>query len=467
MSKLEMNPATPTRPTPVRNQSRNWFSASSDDMLWRSSSHGDSALDRDHTRSVSPQSTVPSHSHQVHGVQNNSRSHWDDLLRFHQSVIPRIFLYLTAITLWASLVAVFALTQSGFAFLNKLPVSTIFVVTTGVVLSLLLSFRLSTAYDRYWEGRKFWSTIRFQTINIARHIQINIRAKSDSEKTQKGHALSLLTGFSVAVKHWLRKEFLPIYDDLAPHIDSMTFLLANPAPISSPKDSKLASPSPQALPITCIIPLDALNHLFSYILSTNQSTSQMVAAFSSLEDAFTQLERIGGTPIPATYAVTLDQVLVLYLLALPFQLVTVLGWSSIPATMLAALIMVGLAEISQNIENPFVETFHNLPLDSYCEHVDVCMEYLGSMDFDGETDLRWGEADEILDEDEQVRYGGGLAKSVTQVRVEKKAETVALNGTGIVVADGGAIVADPAPAIIVGDHDVVHKKSSREVRMNA
>lgn len=54
---------------------------------------------------------------------------------------------------------------------------------------------------------------------------------------------------------------------------------------------------------------------------------------------------------------------------LPPQLYKPLVWFTIPATILAAYIILGLALIGAEIENPFGYDVNDLPLDSFCEQI--------------------------------------------------------------------------------------------------
>lgn len=44
-------------------------------------------------------------------------------------------------------------------------------------------------------------------------------------------------------------------------------------------------------------------------------------------------------------------------------------WNTIPATLLAAYIILGLALIGTEIENPFGEEVNDLPLDIFCDQI--------------------------------------------------------------------------------------------------
>lgn len=90
----------------------------------------------------------------------------------------------------------------------------------GVVIGFVLSYRVSSGYDRYWLGRSYWSDIVRDTRTLSRliwfHIPLSLSSKKDEETTpevaiervmrEKKMALDLVIGFAVALKHYLRGE---------------------------------------------------------------------------------------------------------------------------------------------------------------------------------------------------------------------------------------------------------------------
>lgn len=52
---------------------------------------------------------------------------------------------------------------------------------------------------------------------------------------------------------------------------------------------------------------------------------------------------------------------------LPFQLWHALGWITIPGTIVGAYIILGIAAIGREIENPFGRDENDLPLDKFCQ----------------------------------------------------------------------------------------------------
>ncbi len=56
---------------------------------------------------------------------------------------------------------------------------------------------------------------------------------------------------------------------------------------------------------------------------------------------------------------------------LPFQLWASLRWITIPGCIFAAYIILGMSEIGSEIENPFGHDVNDLPLEAFCEELEM------------------------------------------------------------------------------------------------
>lgn len=85
--------------------------------------------------------------------------------------------------------------------------------TVSVALGLLLAFRVNSAYDRYWEGRKLVQSVIATVRNLSRQVWINIPEDTQADHLEKMRCVKLLLAFVVATKHHLRHEYGMDYDD--------------------------------------------------------------------------------------------------------------------------------------------------------------------------------------------------------------------------------------------------------------
>ncbi|KAJ2974945.1 hypothetical protein NUW54_g11810 [Trametes sanguinea] len=104
----------------------------------------------------------------------------------------------------------------------------------GVVIGFVISYRASSGYDRYWQGRSAWSDLARTSRTFSRLIWIHIPLRLSPASTERSNeldvnvarrvmaekraALGLIEGFVVSVKHHLRGETGIYYEDLYPLI---------------------------------------------------------------------------------------------------------------------------------------------------------------------------------------------------------------------------------------------------------
>ncbi|MGB3310988.1 MAG: bestrophin family ion channel [Nodosilinea sp.] len=220
----------------------------------------------------------------------------------------------------------------------------------SLVLGLLLVFRTNTSYERFWEGRKLWGSVVNLTRNLSRQMWVAIATPQPADHEAKVAAVHLLPAFAVAMKLHLRGE--------APSAELASLLtadqFANLRPMNSP-------------------PLEIAFWLADY-LQTQQAQGTLnlyqltycLETLDGLVDALGGCERILRTPVPVAYSIHLKQLLMLYCLALPFQMVASVGWGTPFLVGLISFAVFGIEEIGIEIENPFGHDPNDLPLDAIC-----------------------------------------------------------------------------------------------------
>ncbi|MBD1869214.1 hypothetical protein H6F95_18305 [Cyanobacteria bacterium FACHB-471] len=278
-------------------------------------------------------------------MQFGKRYWFRDTLKIRGSVIPAVLPRTLICGLFGLLVSL--LHQFG------VPVSlpALASIIPNIVLGLMLVFRTNTAYERFWEGRKLWGGLVNATRNLARQIWVSVLEKDGGDRPSKETALKLLVAFAVATKLHLRQE--PVNQELKDLISpSRYFTLKS---MNNP-------------------PLEVAFWISDYLqqqherdrLNIHQLTS-MQQLLNLMVDNLGGCERILKTPMPLAYAIHLRQLLLIYCLSLPFQLIGDLGWWTGSIVALISFTLFGIEEIGIEIENPFGRDANDLPLDAICE----------------------------------------------------------------------------------------------------
>lgn len=136
----------------------------------------------------------------------------------------------------------------------------------------------------------------------------------------------------------------------------------------------------------------------------------------ALADVLTGTERVLNTPLPIAYTISISQITWAYVLVLPFQLYKYLDWVAIPGTIIAAYIILGLAAIGKEIENPFGNDVNDLPLDDYCRELAADIDILTSSPAPTVDDWIKGEANQVLFPLSMTGYQGWEKRSVADIR---------------------------------------------------
>ncbi|PYH98966.1 UPF0187 domain membrane protein [Aspergillus ellipticus CBS 707.79] len=340
-----------------------------------------------------------------HGPRDLDRhSKWPIFLRMHGSIMPKMILPLGFVAVWATLITCIS------RFVHNIGINDILLTVTGFVVSLALSFRSSTAYERWADGRKYWALLNQTSRNLARTFWVNTAEREGElgkeDLLAKLTAINLILAFAVSLKHKLRFEPDVGYEDLAGLVGYLdTFAkeahdrhVVRPPPHTPWKNFgeylgvSFAESNPRKLikrtkkPLGHL-PLEILNHLSAYIdrcianntLSISLHQSQAITGISTLNEVLTGTERVLDTPLPAAYSISIAQIAWIYVLVLPFQLYDFLHWVTIPGSIVAAYIILGLAFIGSEIENPFGHDVNDLPLDTYCRQIAMELDIITAM----------------------------------------------------------------------------------------
>ena len=224
------------------------------------------------------------------------------------------------------------------------------VVSLNIILSLLLVFRTNTAHERFWEARKLWGALVNTVRNLARGIWIVIEEEEPNDRLGKESTLRLVVAFAVAMKLSLRRD--PINAELEPLMSPLSYC-------------KLENVNHAPLEIAFWIG-DYLQNQYNRSCVNIYQLASLQKMLDDMVDILGGCERILKTPMPLAYAITLKQLVWIYFLLLPFELVGGLGWLTGPILAFISLILLGIDEVGTEIEEPFGHDPNDLPLDLIC-----------------------------------------------------------------------------------------------------
>ncbi|KAE8369149.1 Bestrophin, RFP-TM, chloride channel-domain-containing protein [Aspergillus caelatus] len=400
-----------------------------------------------------------------HGPRDlDKHSKWPTFLRMHGSVLPKMILPLSFVAAWATLITLLS------KFVHPLGINNILLTVTGFVVGLALSFRSSTAYERWADGRKYWSLLIQTSRNLARTIWINTREREGElgkeDLLQKLTAMNLILAFAVALKHKLRFEPDIAYEDLAGlvgYLDTFAKDAHDRQRLQPPRKSlwkstgeylgvSFAESNPRKLvkrskkPLGHL-PLEILNHLSAYIdrcitnetLSISLHQAQAINGLAALNEVVTGTERVLDTPLPTAYSIAIAQIAWIYVMSLPFQLYNSLTWVTIPGSIVAAYIILGLATIGSEIENPFGQDVNDLPLDTYCRQIALELDIITATPAPRVDDFTVRDDNLVLYPLSMDGYNDWKDRSVADIRAALRTKVVA-NSPAALGSDESTVV---------------------------
>ncbi|KAH6695175.1 Bestrophin, RFP-TM, chloride channel-domain-containing protein [Plectosphaerella plurivora] len=336
-------------------------------------------------------------------------SKWPFVFQMHGSILPKLIIPLAGMGAWATTITCLNKFVDGV----EIAIPSILLTVLGFVVGLGLSFRSSTAYERYGEGRRYWATLILATQSLGRVFWVHAKENPNIPKKQmmlrRVSCLNLLLAFSLALKHKLRFEPYTGYEDLE-HLVAHLNTFAQAATAADPEMSKplkktfykemgeylgvsFAESNPRKLykkarkPLGNL-PLEILSHL-SMVIDAMVADGQLPVPMQQtisynnltlLNDIMTGTERVLNTPLPIAYSIAINQITWVYVFMLPIQLYSSLLWLTIPATIAASYIILGLLFIGKEIENPFGTDVNDLPLETYCEQIAHELDVIASIE---------------------------------------------------------------------------------------
>lgn len=269
------------------------------------------------------------------------------ILQFHKSDTIRILfpamLLIGIITALVTLIEHFYITE---------PIQgniTIFHQISGFIISLVLVFRINSAYDRWWEGRKLWGSL----LNNSRNLAIKLNALMPQNNTNERKEISaLIANYAYVLKEHLRNNTSPniIYDCVTLNKDKYADVLHKPNYIAK-----------------------QITEYTINICQKTQKTSTDYLLISENIDDMTEIcgacERIKNTPIPYSYSIFIKKIVFIYIITMPIAFGLTAGFWSIPIVMIMFYAFASLELISEEIEDPFGTDENDLPTDEIAEKI--------------------------------------------------------------------------------------------------
>jgi putative membrane protein len=254
-------------------------------------------------------------------------------------------------------IAVVAAYKAGYlhwAALNMIPVSLL-----GSVISILVAFRNTTSYARWWEARTLWGSIVNNSRSWGRQITTTIRRPANASPGEIEAIQKKMVYYQIAWAHALRQHLRK----LEPWSEIEAFL--SPEELANLRNEK-------NVPV-------AIQQVQSAVLSDLLGRGWIDAmqwraldeSLNDLVDAQGGAERIKNTPMPRQYDYLPQLCVQIFCILLPLAMGASMGWFTPLGSALVGFIFLALDKIGRDLEDPFDNTINDIPLTSITRTIEI------------------------------------------------------------------------------------------------
>ena len=227
----------------------------------------------------------------------------------------------------------------------------------GTAISILLSFKMSQSYDRWWEGRKVWGAI----VNDSRSFVLQLQnfVSSNNSVTIERMALRQIA-WCYALGQSLRG--LNPLDNLEQHLSRHDIDV-----ISQHANKPLALLQLNALEIREL----KTNNLIDSI-----QQAQLDQTFVRLCDSMGKAERINSTVFPVTYRLFLHFAIYLFVITLSIALRNIEPLFEIPLLVLISSVFLLLEKTAFHLQDPFKNRPSDIPVTAIARTIEINIKQL-------------------------------------------------------------------------------------------
>ncbi|PSM50674.1 hypothetical protein C7Y66_02810 [Chroococcidiopsis sp. CCALA 051] len=275
------------------------------------------------------------------------------VFRLTQAVFPGVLPWVLVLSSYGFLISVLYSFGIPVSIPEESDAITRAVLIFNIGLPLLLVFRTNTAHEKFWEGRKLWGSLVNTVRNLTRDLWIGVKEETPQDRAQKEYTLRLIVAFAVAMKLHLRGEH--VTDELSDLVAETQFF---------------------RLKYTNHPPLQIAFWIGDYLQEQHDRDRLNIYQLTSLQKLVDQLvdilggcERILKTPLPLIYPLILKNLVFVYCLVIPLEIVKEVNWFTSSIITFVSFILLSIEQIGSEIEEPFGHNSCDLPLDIICNTI--------------------------------------------------------------------------------------------------
>jgi putative membrane protein len=229
----------------------------------------------------------------------------------------------------------------------------------GGGLAFFLAFRNNSAYDRWWEARKIWGGI----VNISRTFAGYVTSFTDVDQPSKEKIVRRHAAWMNAVRIQLREQ--DKWEEVYQFIDD------EEAESYRDKTNKATQINNKQLEVLAQLKSEGKIDQFEH-----QMMADCVRQMYELQG---KAERIKKTTFPFFYTYFTRMFLWVFILILPFGLVPIMGWESLPIIIVTSFVFFILERTGTATMVPLDRNTSGTPMSGLCRVIEIdILQQVGS-----------------------------------------------------------------------------------------
>ncbi|MBI3521067.1 MAG: hypothetical protein HY062_17135 [Bacteroidetes bacterium] len=218
----------------------------------------------------------------------------------------------------------------------------------GTAVSLLLAFRTSQSYDRWWEARKIWGAIVNDSRTFIRQVAQFI--PEDKQEEVKAFAERQII-WTFALGEALRKQ--PFSDKVKAYLTTHNIEATNIPNALIDEHSK------------------QIKRLAKENILSEFQVMQLTTTLSNFCNSMGMCERIKNTVFPRAYSLLLHTLIYVFTLLLPFGLDDAKIVVEIALTILIPIIFISIEKTAIIMQDPFENSPVDIPVTALAQTIEV------------------------------------------------------------------------------------------------
>jgi putative membrane protein len=259
---------------------------------------------------------------------------------------------LIAVSIYAAIIAVLY----DFFHITRITIPVSVPMILGTVISLLLGFRSSQAYDRWWEARIIWGAIVNDSRTLARQVLTFVDTDYSSIEAQQfaERFIRRQMAWCFALSRHLRGE--------NPVVGLRSYMV----------EEEIARVSAYSNVPTAILELHAndLRYALDNGWINQYQQIELDKTLTRLCDALGKCERIKNTVFPATYSLYIHFALNLFIIMLPFGVIEYFGYMEIPLVIAIAASFMLIEKMAIHLQDPFENKPTDTPMTTISRNIE-------------------------------------------------------------------------------------------------